>query len=255
MNASALAAIAFVCAFGGALAGMAVRRAMPQHHFDADSRDTIKVGAGLIATMTALVLGLVTASAKSTFDSATANVQQVAVAVLVLDRTLARYGPQTREVRTALRDAISTRVDSIWPRGAARSASVDPSQGIVGANAESVARAIHALQPADDAQRALQARATDQAETLLKSRWLVLSATEASIPLPFIAILLAWLAAIFASFGLFAPRNATVIATLFVCAVSVAGALFLVLEMESPFDGLLHVSDQPLRYALARLGR
>ncbi|MFN7309268.1 MAG: hypothetical protein ACK5S1_00495 [bacterium] len=255
INASKLAAIAFLCAFGGTLAGMALRRAMPAGHFDADSRDTIKVGIGLVATMTALVLGLVTASAKNTFDGATANVQQVAVDVLVLDRTLARYGPQARELRAALTNAVAARVEAIWPSGAARSAAANPAQSIVGATAESVAQAIHALAPADDAQRSLQARAADQAETLLKARWLVLDATEATIPAPFIATLLAWLAAIFASFGLFAPRNATVIAALFICALSVASALFLVLEMETPFGGLLQVSDQPLRYALTRLGR
>jgi hypothetical protein len=73
--------------------------------------------------------------------------------------------------------------------------------------------------------------------------------------MPFLVVMVFWLAVIFASFGLFAPRNATVIATLFVCALSVSGAIFLILELDSPFSGLLQISDAPLRNAIAHLGQ
>lgn len=120
---------------------------------------------------------------------------------------------------------------------------------------ERLTDAIRSLKAKDDAQRALQSRAVDTAESLLQARWMVLAAAENSIPLPFLVILVFWLTIVFVSFGLFAPRNATVIAALFVCSASVAAALFLVLEMESPLTGFIQVSPNPLRYALSALGK
>jgi hypothetical protein len=253
MDAALIGLVAFACTFGGALLGMALRRALPDHHLDSDSKDTIKVGVGLVATMTALVLGLVTASAKTSFDAVDSAVKQTAVDVLVLDRTLARYGPETGPIRIALKQAVATRVEMLWPLGADRPTKIDPIHSGAGATAEQLASAIRTLQARDDTQRALQARAVDQAESLLQARWLVLAGTEASIPVAFLVVLTVWLALIFASFGLFAPRNPTVLAVLLVCALSVASAVFLVLEMESPFSGLMRVSADPLRYALGHL--
>ncbi len=122
-----------------------------------------------------------------------------------------------------------------------------------GAEAEGLVGAIRALRPRDDSQRALQSRALDMTEELLQARWLVHAATEPSVPVPFLMILLFWLTIIFASFGVFAPRNATVLTVLFVCGLSVSLAVFLVLEMDTPFDGLLKVSADPLRYAVSHL--
>jgi hypothetical protein len=114
---------------------------------------------------------------------------------------------------------------------------------------------IRRLTARDDAQRSLQSRALDNAEALLQTRWLVLAGTGASVPLPFLVVLLFWLTATFTSFGLTAPRNATVLAALLVCSLSVASAVFLILEMDGPFDGLLKVSADPLRRAHALLNQ
>jgi hypothetical protein len=124
-----------------------------------------------------------------------------------------------------------------------------------GSEVERLADAIRALKPRDDSQRALQSRALDLSEALLQARWIVLGGTETSVPVPFLVILLFWLTIIFASFGVFAPRNATVLTVLFVCALSVSSAVFLVLEMDAPFGGLLKVSADPLRYAYAHLNQ
>jgi hypothetical protein len=121
--------------------------------------------------------------------------------------------------------------------------------------AERLAEAIRALKPRDDPQRALQSRALDLTEALLQARWLVLATTKTSVPVPFLVMLVFWLAIIFASFGLFASRNATVLAVLLVCALCVSGAIFLILEMDGPFDGLIKVSADPLRYAYAHLNK
>jgi Protein of unknown function (DUF4239) len=242
-----------LCTFGGALFGMWLRTVLPEHHLDAESRDVVKVGIGLIATMTALVLGLVTASAKHSFDAMDAAVKTTAIEVLTLDRLLARYGAETGTLRQGLQRGLGARIDVIWPPGAATPATFDPLRAGVGAQTEGLADAIRALTPRDDAQRALQARALDLTEALLQARWLVLAGTEASVPVPFLVILVFWLTITFASFGLLAPRNATVLGVLLVCALSVGSAVFLILEMDGPFDGLLRVSADPLRYAVAHL--
>lgn len=255
MNPSIVGIVVFACTFGGALLGMCLHSVLPQHHLDVESRDTVKVGIGLIATMTALVLGLVTASAKSSFDAMDTAVKQTAIEVLVLDRVLARYGPETGEIRKGLKQAVGARIEMIWPQGSSKPANLDPIRSGAGARAEGLAEAVRNLNPRDDSQRALQSRALDLTEALLQARWLVLAGTETSVPLPFLVILLFWLTIIFASFGLYAPRNATVLVVLVVCALSVGSAVFLVLELDAPFHGLLKVSEEPLRYAYAHLGQ
>ena len=247
--------IVFTCTFGGALLGMWLRTVLREHHLDGESRDTVKVAIGLIATMTALVLGLVTASAKSSFDAVDTAVKQSAVQLLALDRVLARYGPETGEIRKGLKQAIGARIDVVWPQGPSKPADLDPTGSGAASIAEGLADAIRGLKPRDDSQRALQSRALDLAETLLQTRWLVLAGAESSVPLPFLVVLLFWLTVIFGSFGVGARPNAMVLAALFVCALSIGAALFLVLEMDSPFDGLIKVSADPLRYAYTHLNQ
>lgn len=248
---------AIVCAFsfGGALLGMWLNSALPEHHLDADSKATVQIGIGLVATMTALVLGLVTASAKSSFDAVDTAVKQTAIDILTLDRILARYGPETGAIRKDLKTAMEVRIDTIWPQGTPSSANLDPIGANAASHSEALVHAIRRLTPRDDEQRALQTRAVNVSESLLQSRWLVLAGTEASIPTPFLVILVSWLTIMFASFGMYAPRNGTVIAVLFVSALSVASAVFLVLEMDAPFTGLLRVSPEPWRFVHSHLGR
>lgn len=255
MNGTVIGIIVLACTFGGSLLGVLIRSSLPDHHLDNESKDTIKMAIGLIATMTALLLGLVTASAKSSFDTVDSAVKQTAVQVLTLDRLLARYGPETGEIRKGLQQGVGARIDAIWPKDKAQHASLTQVPQGSAPMGERLTDAIRALQPKDDSQRALQSRAVDSAETLLQAKWMVLANAENSIPLPFLVILVSWLTIVFVSFGLFAPRNATVIAALFLCSFSVATALFLVLEMESPFGGFIQASPDPLRYALSALGK
>jgi hypothetical protein len=254
MNPLLIGVIASAFAFGGVLVGKWLRTALPKHHQDDESKDVIKLGIGLIATMTALVLGLVTASAKNAFDAVDGAVKETAVQVLVLDRLLARYGLETGEIRKELKQAIGERIDMIWPTDSSRPVNLDPMKSGMAPRVEALADAIRSLKPHDDLQRALQNRAADLAESILQARWLAMASTEASVPLPFLVVLLFWITVTFAAFGMFAP-NSTAIAVLFVCAVSIGGALFLVLEMDGPFDGLLRVSPDPLRFAYAHLNR
>jgi hypothetical protein len=251
MNPMAISAVALACTVAGTLAGRWLRPWLPADHIDEESRDTMKLAIGLIATMTALVLGLITASAKASFDTVDISVRHTAMDILTLDRVLARYGPETGPIRAGFKQVVANRIELIWPGEKVR-AQLEPSAEFM-QGTETFAERIRALIPRDDSQQMLRARAIDLVEGLLKERWQVAGARATSVPLPFLVILLFWLTVTFASFGLLAPRNITVLAVLFVCALSVSSAVFLILEMDGPFDGVLKVSSEPLRYALAHL--
>lgn len=248
MTPLAIAGLVFVCSLGGALVGIRLRTRLPGHHLSEDSKDTVKLGIGLIATMTALVLGLVTASAKSAFDELDMAVKVTAGEVLTLDRVLARYGPETHELRVAVREGVGRRIDLTWPPAETRpSEALDPSVLMKGV--EALADRILALSPQTHGQRYLQSRAVDLSEDILEARWLGFGGVGSSIPSLFLVMLLLWLTVTFGSFGLFAPLNGTVLAVLVVCALSVAGAVFLIYEMNGAFEGLIRVSADPLRFA------
>ena len=203
--------------------------------------------------MTALILGLITASAKSSFDEVNLAVEAGAREILTLDRLLARYGPETSGIRGDFKDAVARRIDMIWPLGSSRPMQLDPSK--LSSDSEGLAERIRALTPRDDSQRWLQARAGEVAEELLEARWLATAYSEASVSVVFLVILVFWLTITFVSYGLVAARNSTVITVLFLCAVSVGSALFLILEMDEPFGGLVRVSADPLLYAHAHLNQ
>jgi hypothetical protein len=252
VNPTLIGIIVFACAFGGALAGMRLSAALPEPHRNEGSKDTVKIGIGLVATMTALVLGLVTASAKSSFDAVDHAIRQAAGNVLALDRALARYGPDAAPLRQALKVALESRIEATWPSGERRG-SLNPWEAAD--KIEQLASQIRSLAPKSDEQRWLQTRALDLGESLLEVRFQVFGSLGSSVPLPFLMVLVFWLTVTFASFGLFAPRNPTVVSALFVCALSVGAAVFLVLEMDGPFDGLIQVSPRPLMFAISHLNR
>src|SRR5207248_9963466 len=90
---------------------------------------------------------------------------------------------------------------------------------------------------------------------LRQTRWLLVEQTQSPIPIPFLVVLLFWLTVLHISFGMLAPRNATVVAVLLTCALSVSGAIFMILEMSHPLDGMIKVSSAPMRNALEHLGQ
>ena len=251
MNYIAIRLIVFACVFGGALFGMLLRGVLPEQHLSADSKDTVRLGMGLIGTMTALVLGLLVASAKSYYDNQSSELTEMSAKIVLLDRVLAHYGPETKEARDLLQGAVARTLDRLWPQDSREHPQMEPTA----TGGEIVLDKIQELSPKNDTQRTLQAQALNMAIDLGKMRWLMFEQGGSSISMPLLATLVFWLAIIFSSFGLFAPRNATAIATLFVCALSVSGAIFLILEMYTPFEGLMQISSAPLRNALAHLGQ
>jgi hypothetical protein len=249
-----LTAIVFICLSAGASLGMCLRVRLPARHLDDPTKDVVRVAMGLLATMAALVLGLLVASAKSSYDARISEFNQVSANLVLLDATLAQYGPESKEARDLLRRAATLVLERAWPENAAQSSSVAAADTTV--HSRAMYTKIQELAPQTDMQRRLQVQALQISATLGTMRWLLAAQQEGStIPMPFMLVLVFWLSVLFTSFGLFAPRNATVVATIALCALSISGAILLILELARPFEGILQISSAPLRAAIAQLGQ
>ncbi len=251
MSSFSIGIIILTCVFGGVLLGMLLRNALPGHHLTKESQDAIKLGTGLISTMAALVLGLLVGSAKSSYDRQDAEITEMSANFVRLDRLLSVYGPETRAVRERLRQAVTASIDRIWAADRVDPTTTAPTT----AAGEALYEALLELKPTNDAQRKLQSQSEGVLADIARTRMLLNQQARGSISSPLLIVLVFWLSMIFLSFGLFAPGNATVIVTLFVGALSVSGALFLILEMYRPFSGLIRISEAPVRHALMILGK
>jgi hypothetical protein len=248
MSSIAISSIVFGFVFGGSLLGMFLHKLVPQNHLSDGSKDVVKMGMGLVATMSALVLGLLVSSAKSSFDALSGEVTRASSAIILLDRTLALYGPETKEARDMLRSSVVGVVERMELKKSARPLRESAAQS------ESLYEKIQGLLPKDDRQRSTQARALGILISLQETRWLVYEQESTSISMPMLIILLSWLTTLFISFGLFAPANGTVVTALFVSAFSVSAAVLLILELYSPYGGVIRITSAPLRAALTQLG-
>jgi len=249
MSSLASNVIVLACVFGGAVAGMFLRAVLPEDRLR-DSQDAVKRAMGLVATMSALVLGLLVASARGFFETQNTQVTEMSANVIVLDQLLADYGPETKEARDLLRDSVVRTLDQIWPGERTRASEVGPP-----IHGEVFLDKIQALSPKDDRQRRLQAHALSLSIGLGQTRWLMYEQTTLSVSKPMIVFLVFWLSMIFMSFGLYAPPNRIVTVALFVAGLSVSGAIFLILDMYAPYRGLIKISSAPLRVALSHLGQ
>jgi hypothetical protein len=250
MNSVFIAILVFVFVFGGALAGIAIR--VPTHHQDAETRDVVKLVLGLVATIAALVLSLLIASAHSSYDTRESEVQQLGVHVVQLDELLARYGPEANDSRAQLRRIVEAELARMWPdTGVARAALPAPPNF---SPASELYDMVAGLTPKSQAQRSNQGRALELMGTMGAIMRLLYEQAGGSLSWPFLVVLVFWLVVLFFGFGLYARCNATVILSLFVGALTVAGAIFLILEMNRPYSGLMQISSAPIRNALAQIG-
>ena len=251
MNTTLKALIVFSCLVGAVLLGRGLRRMLPQEHLSADSRDVIKLAIGLVATMSALVLGLLVSSAKGSYDTERSEVIQMAAKVAFLDRLLAVYGPEAAEARVRFHDAVKQAVQQIWPEEARQ-----PSQLTPNTQAGNVVYGVvQALSPHDDAQRKLKEQAISVGIDIGQLRSLLAAQSVPSISTPMLIVLVLWLAIIFLGFSTLAPPNVTAIFALIVSAVAVSGAIFLILELDQPFGGVIRISSEPMVNALNQVAK
>jgi len=249
VNTTLTALIVFGCLVGAVFIGRWLRYILPEAHLSADSRDVVKLAMGLVATMSALVLGLLVSSAKGSYDTERSEVIQMASKIAFLGRVLDAYGPEAADARVRFHDTVEQGVQQMWPGEIHRVA--NPAARIQEANA--AYGAIQRLSPQND----LQAAAKSQAATLVidvgQLRSLLAAQTVPSVSKAMLVILVSWLMIIFLGFSVLAPPNATTILALMVSALAVSGAIFLILELDEPFGGLISISSQPMLNALHQL--
>jgi hypothetical protein len=247
-----IAFVVFVWVFGMSMLGLWWRKHLPDHHLNEESTSTIKLATGLIATIAALVLGLLISSAKNSFDTVNADLVRNAVKIIQLDRNLAEYGPETTSLRQELKTSYAKWIDVL---GSGRESQLkqleDPD--MVG-EIHRFQHELASLSPKTALQNQLQARCMELADDVFAARWLALLQRRGSIPAPLLFVLVTWLSIIFAAFGLFSPHNRTLIFFFVMCAFSAAGAIFVILEMDTPLNGFINISVAPLREALTHLG-
>lgn len=254
MNPLLTSGIVLVCIFVSAVVGILLRRRLPDEHLSTDTKEVVKLVMGIVGTMTGMVLGLLVASAKSSFDGQRSGVSQLAANVVVLDRSLKHYGPESNDARTSLRASVADLIHRMWPDEPAPAVEPGVAVGPDG-HYEEVYNRILTLQPKTDAQRTTQAQALKIVHDTAQLRSNMSSQQGSSIPLIFLVLLVAWMSITFASFGLFAQRHFTTYAVLFLGACVVSSAVFLILELDQGFGGLIHISSEPLRNASQQLGK
>lgn len=248
MSPIAISLITFALMLIGILVGSLVRNVLPEGHLSSESKDIVKLSMGVVGTLVALVLALLIASAKSNYDARQSEINQITAYVILLDKLLATYGGGAEAARVSLRQAIPGVVAKIWKEGQSAALHSEPFTGT--AEGEAFSQRVQELQPANDIQRGLKTQILQTTTELAQARFLLFSHFGSSIPVPFLAVLLFWLTILFAGFSLMARANTTTSAALVICALSVSGAMFLILELDQPFSGLITVPSEPLRNAL-----
>lgn len=233
------------------LLGGRLRRALTEEQLSVESRDAVKMALGLVATMTAILLGLLISSAKTSFDTARSEVMQVAAKITLLNRVLVLYGPETAEARRALRDVTVEGVRRTWPDKPRDRVRLDPNEQM----GDAVYVGISRLTPQDEAQRALKTQAANLMVQLAELRSLIQAQAVSSVSKPLLIALVLWLVVIFFGFSLLAPANVPSTFALIAGAFSVACAVFIILELDHPFAGVIRVPSDPLTNALSHLAK
>jgi len=251
MNTIMTSLLVAVCIFASGLAGLYLNRLLPQHHLTKETQDVIKLGIGMLSVLASLVLGLLIATAKTSYDSTDRAIRGYAAELALLNETLRDYGGDASVPRELLRGFTERLLQDGWPKSGERPVLLEDEEARL--LLEHVREAVRALKPIDDGQRSLQIQAVDINVNLLRQRWLLIEQQGPSVQRVVLVILASWIMVIFVSFGMNAPRNGTVLVTFLICSLAIGGAIFLILEMDRPLDGVMRISRWPMQNALAHM--
>jgi len=249
MDSLALATLSFLCLGVGAAIGFVSRSRLPEHHLSRESNDVIRLAAGLLATLVALVLSLLISSANSFYNTVEGEYREALAGIQQLDDRLKSYGLTAAAARRTLRTLVVQSFNQHWP-GEGFDQAAEP------VSLADLEGRVLALEPQSAAQNWYQAQALDalgrigHIQSLLRNQY-----RSQGVSLPLLVVVLLCAAAIFGSFGLYGPANGTVLMAIAVAALAVAAAIFLIVELNSPFEGLLRLSSDPAHKLLETLGR
>ncbi len=250
MSTITISLLVAACVFSGGIIGLHLHRALPKGYMTKETQEVVRLSIGMLSILSSLVLGLLIATAKSSYDTSQQTVRRYGAELALLNETLRDYGGKASVPRDLLRDYTETLLRDIWPQnGEARQPNDDRAWVLL----EHVREQVRALQPGDDGQKWLHDQALNINVNLLRDRWLLIGEQGPGVSTSVLVILVSWITVIFMSFGLNAPRNGLVMGAFFVCALAIGGSVFMILEMDRPLEGLMQISGTPLSNVLARM--
>jgi hypothetical protein len=245
----AIGALILLTILAGAGLGMILGRVLPVHHLSDQSKSIITAATAVVGTASALVLGLLISTASSAFTQRSGEVGRIAVDIIRVDRLLYNYGPEADGARQSLAHYAAIETEDLFPEGSGRTAQVDDPEAVH--LLDQIGNTLYGLQPGDDARRRIKERGLQLLDEMADTRWLVALQQHISpIPLAFLILLVFWLTILFGTFGLFAPKNITVVAALILSAVAVSAGIELVIDMSDPFSGFVRISSIAMHHAL-----
>jgi hypothetical protein len=239
------------CIFATALTSLWFHVRLPHQHLSKETQDVVRLGTGMLSVLASLVLGLLIATAKTSYDTTDHAIRGYAAELILLDETFRDYGPAATAPRDQLRAYTTQLLTDFWPRAGGPPVELDNQAS--GAMLEHIREAIRGLRPVDDGQRWLQDQALQINTNLLRERWLMIEQAGSKIQPVILVVLVLWIAFIFATFAVNAPRNATVVGAFFVCSLAIGASIFLILEMDKPLGGSMKISSWPVTNALGHM--
>jgi hypothetical protein len=245
------ALIAFGALFGGGLLGLLLGLVLHADYRNDATQKIVQTTVGMVSLLSALVLGLLVATAKNKFDTNVKQTEDIAASLMLTDRQFVNYGPDAEPSRALLRQYAVANIAENWPdANAPKPAPNDPPAW---KTLEQLQLALSNLKPTSEAQRAELATAAKTVADLAKTEWLRTAQASTHVQHPFIVVMIVWLFILFVSYGVFAPRNPVVVVALLVGALSIAGAVALIVDLDTPFAGFIVVSPDSMLQALSRM--
>jgi hypothetical protein len=263
MSEIAVACLLFLLLLASSALGLFLQGRLADHHRSRETIEAVRLVMSILVTFTALVLGLLTSSVKTAFDDYGGQLRGYGIAMIELDQRLREYGDAADPARALLRSYVAAAIADTWP-GEPRPAGDYPTHlrrlrprsiegEELGALLVRLDKTIRGLAPADEFHRQLADVLRTRITQTQELRWRLIETADPTISWPLLSLMTSWLIMIFAVFGLSSPRNKVVYATMLLCAFSIASAVFLILELDTPLDGWIVASSQPLRDALRHI--
>lgn len=244
-----IAVAVFVCLVSASLLMMHWYPKLAARHRDDDTNTVVRLVANIFVVMTSLVFGLMINSAKNTFETIDANMHAYATSLIIFDRTLRAYGDPAQETHERLVTYLEQAIAHPF-RG---DEALQHVKSTAAQYVDDIGKALSIIKPPDRFHETMLVDIRQQYHGIIEQRWKIVEQSEGAIPGPLIAMLVAWMTLIFASFGYRAPRNPMVIGMFTVSSFLIAASVYLVLDMDIPFHGPIQISDEPLRRALAEM--
>jgi len=241
--------VSFAAIFGGVLIGRFAARRLPNHHLSSETQAAVTVAVAVIGTLSALVLGLMISASNTSFSARSDEIRQLSLQLIRVDRNLRRYGPEAGDARAKLHAWAQVKIQQLFPE----EGKPHPSNQTAITMLEGVQDALLDLSPTNPRQEYLRTLCVTLSSQLIQARWALEIRAGHSIPVPFLILLIFWLAIVFASFGLFAPVNPTAMVALLLCSIAVAGGIFLIEELDTPSSGFIRLPSDSLQKALEEI--